>query len=107
MWLRSDGQEMTDEDWEASWIRFIGVFLEGKMPDEVDKKGNLLVDDSLRVLCNSYHDPVQFKIPELKAKWQVELDTTFPDAKSGGKTDGSGQTIEVKGRSIVLLRQLP
>jgi isoamylase len=75
MWFRSDGREMSTEDWNTSWSRCIGVFL-GEIPDEVDNNGNPLVDDSLIISVNSYHDSIYFKMPELKAKWQVEFDTS-------------------------------
>ncbi len=103
-WLRPDGQEMSDDDWKASWIRCIGIFLEGEMSDEVDENGNPLVDNSLFVLFNSHHDSVQFKVPEMKAKWEVEVDTGNPDLRLGQKTVSAGETIVVTGRSVVLLK---
>jgi isoamylase len=106
IWLRPDGHEMSDEDWNASWVRCIGVFLAGEMPDEVDEKGNPLVDDSLIILLNSHQDSVQFTMPQLKAKWRVEVNTAAPDVRPGEKTVGSGNTIEVAGRSVILLKEI-
>jgi isoamylase len=106
MWLRSDGREMSDEDWNTSWSRCIGVFLAGEIPKEVDKKGNPLVDDSLIIIVNSYHDSIHFKMPELKAKWQVEFDTGTPGLRSGEKTVSSDDIIEVIGRSILLMKEI-
>jgi isoamylase len=106
IWLRPDGHEMSDEDWNASWIPCIGVFLAGEIPDEVDNKGNPVVDNSLIILLNSHHDPIQFKLPELKAEWQVEVDTGAPGLKPGEKTVGTGNTIEVAGRSVSLLKDI-
>jgi isoamylase len=106
IWLRPDGQEMSDEDWSASWARCIGVFLAGEIPGEVDKEGNPLVDSSLIILLNSSRDPIEFKMPELKAKWQIEVDTGTPGDKSGERTLNSGEITEVAGRSVVLLKQI-
>jgi isoamylase len=106
IWLRPDGREMSDEDWNASWIRCIGVFLAGEIHGEVDKEGNPLVDNSLIILLNSNKDPIEFKMPELKAKWQIEVDTGAPDVKSGKRTANSGEITEVGGRSVVLLKQI-
>lgn len=103
MWLRPDGHEMSDEDWRASWVRCIGVFLSGEMPDEVDGKGNPLVDNSLIILLNSHQDTIQFKTPQLKGRWQVELDTGNPDLKHGEKVVIPGETIGITGRSVILL----
>ena len=106
IWLRPDGQEMSDEDWSESWARCIEVFLAGEIPGEVDKEGNPLVDSSLIILLNSSPDPIEFKMPELKAKWQIEVDTGTPGDKSGERTLNSGEITEVAGRSVVLLKQI-
>jgi len=105
MWLKPDGQEMSDEDWNASWARCIGVFLAGEIPGEVDAKGNPLIDSSVIILLNSSPDSIQFKMPESKAKWRVEVDTRAADVKPGNRTVDSGEITEVAGRSVVLLRQ--
>jgi isoamylase len=106
VWLRPDGQEMSDEDWNASRVRCIGVFLEGEMPDELDKRGDPLVDDSFIILLNSNNDAVRFKMPELKARWQVEIDTGTPALKTGERTVSSGETTAVGRRSVVLLKEI-
>jgi glycogen operon protein len=51
MWLRADGQEMTDEDWNSSWIRCFGIFLAGNMPGEIDEQGLPFQDNSI-----TYHE---------------------------------------------------
>ena len=76
------------------------------MPDEVDKEGNPLVDDSLIILLNSSSDHISFKMPEKKGKWQIELDTKIPDLESDTKTSGPGETVEISGRSVILLRNI-
>jgi len=106
MWLRPDGQEMSDEDWSASWARCIGFFLAGEIPGEVDARGNPLVDSSLIILLNSSPDPIEFTIPALKAKWHIEVDTRVPVFKSAGRAMNSGETMAVVGRSVVLLEQV-
>ena len=104
IWLRPDGREMSDDDWNTSWVRCIGVFLAGEIPDDVDKNGNPLVDDSLIILVNSHHDSVQFKMSESKARWKVEFDTGSTIPTSSEKTVSSGEIIEVSGRSMLLLK---
>jgi isoamylase len=106
IWLRPDGHEMSDKDWNASWVRCIGVFLAGEMPGEVDKEGNPLVDNSLIILLNSNNDSVEFRMPELKAKWHIEVDTGAPSVRPGETTVNSGEIVEVAGRSVILLTQI-
>ena len=106
IWLRSDGREMSDEDWNSSWIRCIGVFLAGEMPDEVDEKGNPLVNDSLFILFNSFNEAVDFKIPDMKIKWRIELNTNSSDAELSANITGPGDEIKVAERSVVLLKEI-
>ena len=106
IWLRPDGQEMSDDDWSASWARCIGVFLAGEIPGEADNEGNPLVDSSLIILLNSNKDAIEFRMPELKARYQVEVNTGVPGDKSGDRIVSSGETTAVAGRSMVLLKQI-
>jgi isoamylase len=106
MWWRPDGQEMSDEDWNASWARCIGVFLAGEIPGEVDAKGAPLIDSSLIILLNSSPDSIQFKMPESNARWRVEVDTRAAGVRAGYRTVNSGEITEVAGRSVVLLKQI-
>jgi len=105
MWLRADGQEMTDEDWEASWVRCIGVFLAGEVRDEVDGKGEPLKDDTMLILLNSYHDRVSFSLPAslADAKWEVVIDTSSPERTQGEKLQEVKHPIEVAGKTVALL----
>jgi len=106
MWLRADGQEMSDEDWEASWVRCIGVLLAGEIRDEVDEKGDLIKDDTLLVLLNSYHESVPFTPPECieDVKWEVIIDTNTSDLTVVAQQVDCKKPLEVTGRSVVLLK---
>ena len=106
MWLRADGQEMTDEDWEASWVRCIGVLLAEEVPDEVDEKGDLIKSDTLLVLLNSYHESVPFTLPASMgdANWEVIVDTSTSAIASGERLVDGKNPLEVTGWSVVLLR---
>ncbi len=106
MWLRADGEEMSDEDWKSSWIRCIGMLMSGETSDEFDEKGQGVKDDTLLVLLNSYHEPVSFSLPVPVAdvKWQVILDTTTSGLASGEQIMNGKQPLEIAGRSVVMLR---
>jgi isoamylase len=105
-WLRADGQVMSDEDWEASWVRCIGVLLAGEVPSEMDEKGDTLKDDTLLVLLNSYHEPVPFALPAslVDAKWEVIVGTNTTEFTQGGPLREEKMPLEVAGRSVVMLR---
>lgn len=102
IWLRPDGNEMTDEDWNASWIRCVGVLLSrtSSQPNSNIKRGL----DSLIILLNSHHEPIQFKIPAMKGNWQLLIDTASAEFKNATSELGSGGTINIDGRSVAVLR---
>jgi isoamylase len=104
VWLRSDGQEMTDADWNSSWVRCIGVFYAGEVPNEVDENGTPLADDTFLMILNSHHDPIRFTLPATPsgARWEVLIDTNTPGLKPGQKTVNGGESLEIIGRSFVL-----
>lgn len=107
VWLRSDGLEMSDEEWESSWLRCIGMLLGGEAVGEVDEQsGDPVVDDSFLILLNAYHDPIPFTMPAFPqdARWEVVVDTGVAKITPGQKTIGSGEGIEVAGRCLMMLK---
>ena len=42
-WLRPDGGELTEEDWEADENRVVGMLIHGEASDEVDERGRARV----------------------------------------------------------------
>jgi len=108
MWLRPDGKEMTDEDWDSSWIHCLGMLLIGQVQDEVDENGVSLNDDAFFVILNAYHEPISFTVPTplTGIKWEVIVDTSASKKGTKKRLVDGGQTVEVSGRSAVLLKQI-
>jgi isoamylase len=109
MWLRPDGQEMTNEDWKSSRVRCIGMFLAGTAPGEVDEKGEPLADDDLLLLLNPDHKEVDFTGPALEqaVRWEVILDTGTSEVAPPKRVLRSGEKLKVGGRSTLLLKSSP
>ena len=107
-WLRPDGHEMNDDEWQQSFARCLGLFLAGDAFEEHDERGQRVHDADLLLILNSHHEEIPFKIPAVppKARWQVLVDTVYTD---GHRTDGryfySQESYPLKGRSVVLLMQ--
>jgi len=108
MWLRPDGKEMSDEDWGASWIHCLGVLLIGEVRDEVDENGESLYDNAFFLILNSHHDPIPFTAPTPLPgiKWEVTVDTSISQQETVKRLVDGRQTVEVSGRSEVLLKQV-
>jgi isoamylase len=105
VWFRPDGKEMSDEDWGNSESRCFGLRLAGDAIEEVDDRGNRVVDDTLLILLNAHHEAVPFILPahRRKVRLQVLLDTT-QGGKSSQRLMRGGEAYDLKGRSLVLLR---
>ncbi len=115
VWLRPDGQPMTDDDWETAYARSLGVFLNGSELPERDARGQPVVDDFFLLFLNAGDDGVDFVVPkgEYGESWVLDLDTsegTEPAARRAGDGEDpdivmAGEAVPVTARSIVLLRQ--
>ncbi|HZS56086.1 MAG TPA: glycogen debranching protein GlgX [Bryobacteraceae bacterium] len=79
-WFRPDGQQMTEEEWTAGWVRCLGMRLSGRTIEDVDRYGEPLRDDTFLLCLNPHHEHIQFYLPGCMAscKWKVLLDTRNP-----------------------------
>jgi glycogen operon protein len=83
-WLDTSGNEMSEEDWQTSFIRCFGVQLFGQAVD-IDERGEEINGDTLLLLFNADHEvKIDFALPELEAdeRWQLLLDTALPEDDS-------------------------
>jgi glycogen operon protein len=102
-WLNPDGREMSEEDWEQSFARCLGVLLSGRGLAERDERGNPVEDDDLLLLLNAHHDEIPFTLPGTPGtRWDATLDTGSADATPGGAALAPGDVYPLQGRSLVL-----
>lgn len=103
VWLRFDGQQMSDEDWYNPQTQSLGMFLDGDGLDDVDAEGNPLRDDDLLLLLSGTYIDLPFKLPDLDScgEWELVLDTTDDHAQ---ETLKAGEETTLKGRSVKLYR---
>jgi len=107
LWMNPDGAEMSDEEWNNSYARCLGMFLAASGLDERDRRGRRVHDDNLLVLFNAHHETLPFHLPDGQngRLWEVILDTA--DGEVGqGQTYPGGQPFALAGRSIALFRLL-
>jgi glycogen operon protein len=103
-WFGPDGNEMTDEAWNAGFVKCLGVRLAGDLMDEVDERGASVAGDTLLVLFNAHHEAIPFVPPATRAehRWERVLDTAeLPD---GSVPPAGGQPYALAGRSVAVLR---
>ena len=76
MWFNPGGTEMTDEEWNAGFVRCLGMLLSGKAIDVRDEQGEPIVDDTFLVLFNAHHGTQKFVLPgRVDVHWGLLVDT--------------------------------
>ena len=102
IWLRPDGKEMAHADWDTSWVQCLGLYLNGRVINEVDEHGKPIVDDSFLILMNACTKSVSFTFPAIKRSraWQLLLDTK--EARTKSKSLGTAKAYALEGRSLAL-----
>ncbi|MCC6438189.1 MAG: glycogen debranching protein GlgX [Acidimicrobiales bacterium] len=111
-WLRPDGQEMTDDDWDNTLARSLGVFLNGDAIRTPDPQGRAVIDESFLVISNAWWDPLDWVLPGAPygTTWERVIDTAtgwvVPDAEPREVVDPVSGTVNVLGRSLLVLRRI-
>jgi isoamylase len=79
-WIRSNGQEMTDEAWEDPNNESIGMLLFGRAADEVDIRGRSTPADTLLLLLNAGTRSHSYTLPRMEnpGLWEELLNTARP-----------------------------
>ncbi len=103
-WFSPSGEEMTDADWDAGFVKCLGVRLAGDLIGDVDERGEPIVGETLLLLLNAHHEPIPFALPATKPEhhWEVLLDTA--ETPSETKTRAGGEKYPLDARSLVVLR---
>jgi glycogen operon protein len=107
-WFRPDGTRMTKADWDDGERRVLGLFLNGDGIADLGPDGERLRGGSFLVLHNTGADDASFVLPSRRfgRRWQVELDTSQPDAGPGEWSGRPGDEVPVRSFSVVVLRRM-
>jgi glycogen operon protein len=106
-WLDNHFQEMTEEAWNAGFVKALGVVLIGAN-GELDDHGKPIVGDSLMLLLNAHWEPIEFQFPRLVGivtDFERLFDTFVPTAPSSPVILNTAYTLQ--GRSTALFRWTP
>jgi glycogen operon protein len=106
-WLAPDGCEMTDQAWNASDARCLGMLLSGTAIEEVNEHGAPITGDTLLVLFNAHTDEVPFTLPPLDAaqQWQRVFDTV--ESNGSEQVYRPGGRYQLRERSVALFKVTP
>ncbi|MEK8088393.1 glycogen debranching protein GlgX [Thermithiobacillus plumbiphilus] len=110
IWLNPAGQEMSDEEWNLSFARSLGVFLAGKHMHESDRWGQQVSKGNFLLLLNAHHEEIPFCIPTLTQpgdRWSLLLDTSLSEAESqDNRVYEASSNYPLQARSLALLMQV-
>ena len=106
MWFNPGGTEMNDEEWNAGFVRCLGMLLSGKAIDVRDEQGEPIVDDTFLVLFNAHHGTQKFVLPgRVDVHWGLLVDTCEDTGFiEPVRTYQAGQTLKLLDRSLCVLR---
>jgi isoamylase len=108
-WFKPDGWEMEDDDWQAGFAKSLGLFLNGDAIAGRDTRGERVVDDSFYLLFNGHHERLDFKLPaaDWGARWAEAVNTAIGSVLAESEvTYVAGSTVQMIGRSLVVLRRV-
>lgn len=105
-WYRPDGQEMTQDEWNAGWVRCLGMRLSGRTLNDVDRHGELISDESFLFCLNPHHERIQFFLPPCTSacNWEAILDTRDRAFSSSARLK-AGDFYDMLEHSAVLFRE--
>jgi isoamylase len=106
-WLKPDGAEMSEADWNAGHIRTVAMVLAGDQITETDEYGQRIVGRTFALLLNADHVAVPFRLGmrQRDLRWRCIFDTA--DAKTSPRLFEHLSMLALHPRSFVLLQAEP
>jgi glycogen operon protein len=113
VWVRADGEEMRQEDWDNGTAHSLGMLINGDATDESDDRGRPIKGDTMLLLVNASPDDVRFTLPRVPREaeslrgnggapaevWTMLVNTARPDLKVVDE-----EALPLVPYSLVLLR---
>lgn len=106
MWFAPNGCEMTDEEWNHSFVRCLSMLLSGDAMDVRDAQGEPIRDNTFLLMLNAHYEEVNFTLPGQEGvKWELVLDTQLDDGfAESGCIRTSGDEVALIERSLALFQ---
>jgi glycogen operon protein len=100
-WIRPDGTEMTDDDWNDARNHVLGMLIDSRATDEVDARGRPVFGDTILILLNGGARSRMFALPKVEGPgvWIEEVNT----AHSGTRILRQ-PALNLVAHSLILLR---
>ena len=82
MWVRPDGEEMTDEDWADPENRVLGMLIPGRATDERDERGRRIRGDTVLLLLNGGTRSKKVTLPRFEGGGALARDPADGEPRS-------------------------
>jgi glycogen operon protein len=104
-WLTPEGREMTDEEWNNSLARSLGLQMSGLLEGEHDAQGRPQLDDDFLLLFNAGEEGVDFRLPTSpqEFRWDALMDTSYSAGLKAGRFYKPNDPYTLKPRSMAVL----
>jgi glycogen operon protein len=106
-WLDNEFQEMTEDAWNAGFVKALGVVLMGAN-GELDDHGKPVIGDNLMLLLNGHWEPIEFHFPRLigiVTDFERLFETFNPESPQSSVNLNHPYTLQA--RSTALFRWTP
>ena len=102
-WIRTDGGEITDEDWADPGNQVIGMLIHGRATDEVDERGRPIFGDTVLLLLNGGARSRVFTLPRMERSgaWEEVINTSRHDI---AERPIRKPTVNLTAHSVIMLR---
>jgi glycogen operon protein len=82
-WIRPDGLEMSDRDWQNNENHALGMLIYGDSTDETDDRGRPIKGETILLLINGGNDEVTFTMPAVEGDgiWAEMVDTAHRELR--------------------------
>ena len=101
-WFEPSGREMTDDAWNADFVRSLMIRFSGDSIDEVDERGERIVDDTLLLLLNAADGGSTFTLPPppVGLAWQRILDTSAAEWRRVARPRGTHYRLAARALAV-------
>jgi glycogen operon protein len=106
-WIKPDGTEMTDPDWNGPHVRCICMVLPGDQITETGERGEPIVGNSFAILLNAHYELIPFRLGARRRdpNWICILDTATSATQP--RTFEHMSSFPLQPRSLVVLQAEP
>ena len=106
-WLKPDGNEMSEADWNTGHARCVGMALPGDQIAETNDCGQCVAGDSFAILLNAHHEEIPFRLGARRVdlRWKCILDTGAQEV--GPRIFEHMSTFPLQAHSLVVLQAIP